>query len=193
MYDHNGRFRTNTMSNPNLRQNIQEAISPTTLSFTGTPNSTGTDLSVQPPEFNIPQSFGSDSGFPDLSAMMFPSGDPFAYPNQPMTELDNCKSENIADMLGTRAPLFVPNGISGSGIYDDLEGQLFGPLPPYMMQGQQFFDASGQMGAENNILSGLGPQQMSYNYTPNADVNFDGILAGGDNDWASLIMEQQRK
>lgn len=125
---------------------------------------------------------------------MFPSGDPFAYPNQPMTELDNCcKQENVADVLGTGAPLFMPNGVSGSVVYDDLEGQLFGPLPPYMMQGQQFYDATGQMGAENNILSSLGPQQMSYNYTPNVDVNFDGILAGGDNDWASMIMEQQRK
>lgn len=197
LYDSEGRFRTNTMSNPNLRQHFQEAISPTSVSFAGTPNSSGTDNSVQPPEFkqqpdfNVSQSLSPD-GFPDLSAMMFPSGDPFAYPNQPMTEFDNSKQENIADMLGTRAPPFVPNGISGSGMYDDLEGQLFGPLPPYMMQGQQFFDASGQMGVENNILS-LCPQPMNYNYTPNVEVNFDGILAGGDNDWSNLVMDQQRK
>jgi hypothetical protein len=194
IYENNSRFRTNTTSNPNLRQSYNEVISPTDLSFASTPNSNGPDLSAQQSDFNIPQSFTPNDGFPDLSAMMFPSGDPFAYPNQPMTEFDNIKQENIADVRNSpAAPAFLSNGTSGSGIYDDLEGQLFGPLPPYLMQGQQFFDASGQIGTESNILAGLGPQVMNYTYTSNVDVNFDGILAGGDNDWSALGLDQQRK
>jgi hypothetical protein len=194
IYENNSRFRTDTTSNPNLRQSYNEVISPTDISFASTPNSNGPDLSAQQSDFNIPQSFTPNDGFPDLSAMMFPSGDPFAYPNQPMTEFDNIKQENIADVRNSpAAPAFLSNGTSGSGIYDDLEGQLFGPLPPYLMQGQQFFDASGQIGTESNILAGLGPQVMNYTYTSNVDVNFDGILAGGDNDWSALGLDQQRK
>lgn len=182
------------MSNPNLRQNFQEVLSPTDLSFTSTPNSSSADPTVQRQEFNMPQSFGSNDGFPDLSAMMFPSGDPFAYPNQPMIEFDNIKQESSAAMQHSpAAPMFLPNGSRGPGIYDDLEGQLFGPLPPYLMQGQQFYDASGQIGVDGNILSGLGPQQMNFNYPTNVDVNFDGILGGGDNDWSGMVMDQQRK
>jgi hypothetical protein len=195
IYDNNSRFRTNTVSDPNLRQNFQDVLSPTDISFASTPNSSSaTDPSAQQPEFSIPQSFGSSNNFPDLSAMMFPSGDPFAYPNQPMTEFDNIKQENMTDVQNSpAAPLFLPNGSSGSGIYDDLEGQLFGPIPPYLMQGQQFFDASGQAATDSNILSSLGPQPMSFNYTPNVDMNFDGILAGGDADWSGWGADQQRK
>jgi hypothetical protein len=195
IYDSNSRFRTNTVSDPNLRQNFQDVLSPTDISFASTPNSSSaTDPSAQQAEFSIPQSFGSSNNFPDLSAMMFPSGDPFAYPNQPMTEFDNIKQENMTDVQNSpAAPLFLPNGTSGSGIYDDLEGQLFGPIPPYLMQGQQFFDASGQATTDSNILSSLGPQPMSFTYTPNVDMNFDGILAGGDADWSGWGADQQRK
>lgn len=193
IYDGSSRFRINTVSNPNLRQNFSEVISPTDLSFTNTPTSTNTDPSLQQLEFNMPQSLGSNNGFPDLSAMMFPSGDPFAYPNQPMTEFDNIKQENSGAVHSLAAPTFLQNGTAGSGIYDDLEGQLFGPIPPYLMQGQQFYDTPGQIGIDSNILSGLGPQPMNYNYTSNVDVNFDRILTGGDNDWSGLIMDQQRK
>jgi hypothetical protein len=49
------------------------------------------------------------------------------------------------------------------------------------------------MNTDNNILSGLGSQQMNYTYTPNIETNFDGILAVGDTDWGSLGVDQQRK
>lgn len=192
IYDSNSRYRTNTVSNPNLRRSFHEVISPAELSFSGTPNSSLTDQSIPPAHYNIPELFSSNNDFPDLSAMMFPSGDPFAYPNQPVTEFDNIKQETITEMQSSRAPpLFLPGGSSG-GIYDDLEGQLFGPLPPYLMQGQQLFDTSRKVATENNMLSGLGLQQINYNYTPNVDVNFDGILAVGDDDWSNLAMDQRR-
>lgn len=67
---------------------------------------------------------------PDLSSMMFPSSDPFAYPNQPMTTLENrqsIKQENPVDR-----GMFSPPTTSGAP-YDNLD---YGSLP-YMMQSQQ--------------------------------------------------------
>lgn len=68
--------------------------------------------------------------------MMFPSADPFAYPNQPMTTLESrnfiksedCFDANMYDLANTP--------IAG-GPYDNLDAQIYGQLPPYLMQGQQ--------------------------------------------------------
>jgi hypothetical protein len=188
-----GRFQTNTMSNPNLRQSFQELVSPMDLSSTGTPDSSSTVNSVPRPRYNMPPQFGLTSGLPDLSAMMFPSADPFAYPNQPMMEFESIKQENV-NMHSTQPPtMFLSNGASGPGIYDDLEGQLFGPLPPYLMQGQPPFDAAGQIDAGQSLISGLSPPGMTYNTgaTPNSDLNFDGIFSGDGEEWSSMMSDQQ--
>lgn len=184
IYENDSRLRINTVSNPDLGQNFQELLSPTDVSFTNTPSSIGTDPSIQYQKYPMPQSFGCIDRLPDVNAMMF-SEDPFAYPNQPMIQFDNIKQENIVDFQDSS--LSLPNG----GDFDDLEGQFFGPIPPYMMQGQQNFDVSGQINAEN-ILSGLGPQQMTFNYMPNTNLNFDNILAGDGNDWSDLFIDQRR-
>ncbi|KAK4661590.1 Gypsy retrotransposon integrase-like protein 1 [Podospora pseudopauciseta] len=72
-----------------------------------------------------------------VDAMMFPTGDPFAYPNAP-----------LMDPAGHHARPGHPHGLPGQppapsmqfympSIYDDIEGQLMGPIPPYLMsQGQ---------------------------------------------------------
>lgn len=67
---------------------------------------------------------------------MFPSADPFAYPNQPMTTLENrnlIKSEegfdvNMYDLSST--PMM------GGTYNNNPNAQIYGPLPPYLMQGQ---------------------------------------------------------
>lgn len=137
--------------------------------------------------------FSTNSGsfyppIPDLSAMMFPSADPFAYPNPPMTTFENSTFNNLnmafngasgppgggglpqpstlPDPLYTFPPtshpggnsnrnsdLFMqnpdsalpsglPSGSGGLGTPDpdgsgELDVQLFGPMPMYMMQGGQ--------------------------------------------------------
>ena len=117
--------------------------------------------------------------------MMFPSADPFAYPNQPMMEFDNIKQENIGNMP---QPNYLLNGTQ-PGIYDDLEGQLFGPIPPYLMQGQPNFDVS-QMDAG---MSGLNPQELSYHtgVTPNGEMNFEAIFLGEGDEWSSSLADQR--
>lgn len=86
------------------------------------------------PGSSIPSSATSNSMqnnyVSDLSSMMFPSTDPFAYPNQPMTTLEHrqsIKQENPMD-----PNMFSPPNTSGAP-YNNLD---YGSLP-YMMQGQQ--------------------------------------------------------
>lgn len=55
---------------------------------------------------------GQNPPIPDLSAMMFPSGDPLAYPNQPMTTFENNGFSNI-NKAGDPANAFLAFGGSG--------------------------------------------------------------------------------
>jgi hypothetical protein len=183
------RFQTNTLSNPNLRQSFQDIVSPSELSATGTPDSSSTCNSIQQQSYNLQHQFGVNNGLPDLSAMMFPSADPFAYPNQPMMEYDNIKQENIGNMPnGLPANNYLSNGAQ-PGIYDDLEGQLFGPIPPYLMQGQPNFDVS-QM---DTGMSALNPQEINYHtgVTPGGDMSFDGIFSREGDEWSGMLADQR--
>ncbi|RWA03679.1 hypothetical protein EKO27_g11427 [Xylaria grammica] len=70
-----------------------------------------------------------------LDAMMFPSDDPLAYPNQSRADFDihgsSLPHANPADVLQhDPSSYYVPQ------LYDGIEGQLLGPLPPYLMHSQ---------------------------------------------------------
>ncbi len=133
------------------------------MSSTGTPDSTTAANSLQQSPFPLQQPFQINTAIPDLNAMMFPSADPFAYPNQPLIEFNNVKRENDGTGQGPQGQrMYLSNGVNGPGLYDDLEGQLFGPLPPYLMQGQPSYDRQGQMDTSNSIMGGLNPQEMIY-------------------------------
>ena len=91
------------------------------------------NASENSPSSSLPSSaapYGMQNNYvPDLSSMMFPSADPFAYPNQPMTALENrqsIKQENPVD-----PNTFSPSNSSGAP-YTGLD---YGSLP-YMMQSQ---------------------------------------------------------
>jgi hypothetical protein len=181
-------FQLNTLSHPNLRQSYHELLSPTDLSASGTPDSSSTTNSLHGSQYSLPPV--NKNGLPDLSAMMFPSADPFAYPNQPMIELDNVKQENFGGLdNSSQAPsMYIPNNNNGLGMYDDLEGQLFGPIPPYLMQGQQQFDMSDHMDVTNNTMSGTNPQSMHFHtgLTPGTEMNFEGIFSGDGEEWSNM-------
>jgi hypothetical protein len=190
------RFQTNTLSNPNLRHSFHELMSPA-LSSTGTPESTTAANSLQQSPFQLQQPFHINTAIPDLNAMMFPSADPFAYPNQALIEFDNVKQENVgAGHASQGQRMYLSNGVNGPGLYDDLEGQLFGPLPPYLMQGQPNYDLQGQMDTSNSMMGGLNPQEMLYQtgVTGNGETagNFDGIFSGDGDEWGSMLTSDQR-
>ncbi len=78
---------------------------------------------------------GANNTIHQLDALMFPSGDPLAYPNQPRVDF-------VDQRMGTHGispggmPHHDPSQFYMPNIYDNIEGQLLGPLPPYMMQTQ---------------------------------------------------------
>ena len=187
------RFQTSTLSNPSLRQSFPEIVSPTTTSANGTPNSSSTVNSTQQPRYNAQTPLEVDTAFTNLGSMMFPSADPFAYPTQPMMQFENTKQDNHGILNGSQTPhMFLSNISSSSGIYDDLEGQLFGPLPPYLSQGQQNFDMQGQVDSMH-VMAGFNPQEMGYHsgVTPNSELNFDGIFSGNGDEWSSMLGDQK--
>ncbi|KAL8778530.1 MAG: hypothetical protein Q9194_001944 [Teloschistes cf. exilis] len=70
-------------------------------------------------------------GFPDLSTMMFPSNDPFAYPNQPMITLENYGGGTLAQSFNTPTYSVTTDGES----YDHFNAPYLGPLPSYSTSG----------------------------------------------------------
>jgi len=138
-----------------------------------------------------------NTAIPDLNAIMFPSADPFAYPNQPLMEFDQVKQENVGMSNGPQGQrMYLSNGANGPGLYDDLEGQLFGPLPPYLMQGQPNYDLQGQIDPSNSMMGGLNAQEMIYQpgVTANGEMtgSFDGIFSGDGDEWGSILTSDQR-
>jgi len=129
---------------------------------------------------------------PELGAMMFPSADPFAYPNQPMIDFESrhTKQEFAGNILDTSHPnMYLSNiGTNVSSPYDNIEGQLFGPLPPYLMQNQPNMDLS-QMSMP---MPGLNPQEIRAHsgLTPRVGVNFDEIFAEGNDEWNNMLADQ---
>ena len=169
-----------TFSNPTFRQNFRD---PNTPSSIGTPGSTSSRSSYHAHQYT--RNLAPNSGLPDLSATMFPSADPFAYPNQPTSEYENVKHEEFNTInTGNRGPpIYVPSGSMNTNVYDDLEGQLFGPIPPYLMQGQQSFDMA-QM-----EMSGMDSMNYGAGITPTTEMNFDAIFSGDD--WNTAALDPQ--
>lgn len=135
--------------------------------------------------------------------MMFPSADPFAYPNQPMTTFENnhpqdfgIKSEasptlanlpfHISDVKPQPAT-FSPGGMGipiGPRRQNDNDVQLFGPMPMYLMQGAQHQGQRGFHPQQPNL------QNMPMAGTPEAggNMNFDDLFGGEE--WANAFMDQ---
>ncbi|KAL2074597.1 hypothetical protein VTL71DRAFT_8375 [Oculimacula yallundae] len=175
-------------SNPNLRHSYHDFMSPATdMSPIGTPHSSPSN-SLHP-HYSLPPQFGINTGVPDLGAMMFPSNDPFAYPNQPMMEFENIKQENVMMSNTQVPPIYLPNGGPGQE-YDDLQGQLFGPLPPYLSQAQTQYDMQAPMNSGNMMGGGQG---LNYNagVPINEEMNFDGIFSGDGEDWSNMMTDQR--
>lgn len=73
---------------------------------------------------------------PEYSAPIFPSADPLAYPDQPMTTFED---QNFANQDGVYSHnLFDPNSNppAATASQEAINAQVYGPMPPYLMQGQ---------------------------------------------------------
>lgn len=85
------------------------------------------------------QGSAGNSALYKLDAVMFPTGDPFAYPNQqPLMDFPTpnpqvqqgvtSRGGGAGSQHADSMRFFMPS------MYDDIEGQLLGPLPPYLVQ-----------------------------------------------------------
>ncbi len=146
------------------------------------------------------------NGLPDLNAMMFPSADPFAYPKQPMTILENRHWQHQQQLQQLQPP-FNPasntmtnpetygttNDPTGMPVYDSLGEQLFAPLPTYIMQSQGPDQAFGPA-AENAafdlpIDATTFPNQpaQSFDFPPGMNVD---EMFGGEEWRTNFFMSQ---
>jgi hypothetical protein len=144
--------------------NLQELL-PLDVSLTGaSPDSAGTPGGAH----RHPQSFqqgggpsGSASSLYKLDAIMFPSTDPFAYPNQPLLDTSGYHGRpgSHAGTSQGQDPQFYM-----SGVYDGIEGQLLGPIPPYLVSqahGHHPMDPSSQVYNSPNMMpTQPGPHQQ---------------------------------
>jgi hypothetical protein len=145
---------------------------------------------------NLGGSFADPSGLnghiADISTMMFPSADPLAYPNQPMTAFENKHPQAFDRTIGTPVTGSLPHPMSSSvnpkgqpGMFaptsmpngpgrhmSDNEAQLFGPMPMYLMQGAQQY-------------RGYPPQPGMQ--MPGENMQFDEMM--GQEDWAQTFMD----
>ncbi|KAF2020637.1 hypothetical protein BU24DRAFT_340202 [Aaosphaeria arxii CBS 175.79] len=150
---------------------------------------------VDPSGINVPLS--------DVNAMMFPSADPFAYPNQPMTTFENnhpheFRVKQDASPRVAGLPYDVPvmkshpagyspaalAGLSMGPRRPNEDVQLFGPMPMYLMHGAQL---QGQRGF--HPPQPPQPQNVQMTGTPEGgNMNFDDLFGGEE--WASTFMDQ---
>ena len=120
----------------------------------------------------------SGQAVPDLTAMMFPSADPFAYPNQPMTTLEN---RHFIKQEDTMDPSIYNLAPTTSSSYDNLNPQMFGAMPAYTLRGQQpnfgMQDMNLQMGMSNadSAATTMSMQNNDANGWPRAPVCTPGV------------------
>ncbi|PSS03870.1 fungal-specific transcription factor domain-domain-containing protein [Coniella lustricola] len=73
-----------------------------------------------------------------LDAMMFPTGDPFAYPNQPLLDFGGVVAtqpeSNPSHISSVQSQSADARNFYMSGVYGDIEGQLMGYTPSHLMQ-----------------------------------------------------------
>ncbi|KAG9688148.1 hypothetical protein KCU95_g9088, partial [Aureobasidium melanogenum] len=173
---------------------------------------TGPIETSSPSSGMLPYNLGMDMtnpNLPDLSAMMFPSAEPFTYPNQPLTTFENnqfAKDPNVFDNFSDSKMPVMMSGQS-SAPEDNLEAQFY-PLPPYMMQQPQqqqqqqqqqqsrwdmgMMQQQQQMANMRQVSGGWPGQQQGIGQGtafPNINLN---DMFGGENDifGGGILMDQ---
>ena len=126
--------------------------------------------------------------FSEMSAMMFPSGDPFAYPNQPMLTWEQSGPYNQQQSVPGEFGPFMPNTTGVSQNPDRSEMQFYGQM-------QSFPQNEESPSAANLSTSPTYPGSMQGDFVPaNVDnmwdqqarnhglsgMNFDDIFSGED-------------
>ncbi|KAI9702736.1 MAG: hypothetical protein M1820_006120 [Bogoriella megaspora] len=171
-----------------LSQNSTPINSP---SFMGSPdflNSSASDsgpnslpMSANQPNFPVAGNY-QPSALSDLSAIMFPSNDPFAYPSQAVTSFDSNHQFNNFMPNGTQASngntsprdsMYPPLSATNAENNGNLDVELFGPLPPFMSQNQQQqqFGTTQPQHSMQNLKQNPTQQDIQLNNQMNGMMN----------------------
>lgn len=169
--------------------------SSTSLANFGVPSMHGTPQNSAFPPTPMDRSFAESSGFnvpiSDISTMMFPSADPLAYPNQPMTTFENKHPQVLDRSIHSPIVGSIPHQMSGVDIkshpamfeptsmppgrrLNDTEAQIFNNMPMYLMQGAHPSRGFSQNG---------GPHMQM----PGPNLPFDDML--NHDEWAHSFLD----
>ncbi|CAI6085504.1 unnamed protein product [Clonostachys chloroleuca] len=156
-------FSDPRFQDPNFSTNMTDLLS-MDMSSRGTSGSPsiGGSTSQQPPYSMPPQQFSTRHPVNKLNTLMFPSEDPFAYPNQPMMELGFQPHSNMGDQ-NQSSQFFVP------GSMEEGDSQVLGQPPPYVIQhpeGQPGFEFSTEMYDPNLFGMQMGQQPHAHGTGP---------------------------
>ncbi|KAI0532128.1 hypothetical protein GGR58DRAFT_491367 [Xylaria digitata] len=133
---HGGSFGNESVSSPNFGTSFSSFhFSPSDMTVESQDSIAATSLSDASQAKVQHGMTGAAQQIHRLDTMMFPSDDPLAYPNQPRADFSihgsSLHHANPADVLQhDPSPYYVPQ------LYDGIEGQLLGPIPPYLMHSQ---------------------------------------------------------
>ncbi|KAF3910335.1 hypothetical protein ABW21_db0208780 [Orbilia brochopaga] len=168
---------------------------------------------------SLQQHLGGFTGMPDLNALMFPASNAFAYGSQAMMFDVPLPSENAGEsMVNNRegqmnaAGSARRNFSTGSPSFDNVEVQLYGPLPPYVYSIENQNTGYGTPGATYSTMSipvtaasGVEPDGMMFdNFHPivpdrgqakpdgQYSASLDDLLKMGlnDDDWDPIFGNQ---
>lgn len=136
-------------------------ILPMDLSSRATPDSTSTASSAHRHAFSSQplNAHAIHNPVNKLDSLMFPSEDPFAYPNQPMMELG---FQPKADAPGIT--MAAPNAsFFFTGSFEEMGDQILGQPPPYMtpQQQPQHMGMAGTMYDPQSMMALHSAQQQS--------------------------------
>ncbi|KAL8796864.1 MAG: hypothetical protein Q9195_000947 [Heterodermia aff. obscurata] len=134
---------------PDHRHGSNDTYSPDNMVVAGRESASATPSSSTQSTFGPSQQY--PSSLPDMTEIMFPSADPFAYPNQPMMTLEN---QNIFQPDNTKTFSSCETPTSNTGWDGAIDSQIFTPLPPYMMQFPQHglgFHSMGTLLSESTV------------------------------------------
>ncbi len=124
---------------------------------------------------------------------MFPSADPFVYPNQPMTTLES--QQSIKDENSLDSSMFnLPGPTTTSAPYENVDAQIYGHSRPFLMQGQQpgyVQDVNQSIGLDstNNIASSRSMQENNVGGWPQQQQQFDQLFG---EDWGGWMNQGYR-
>ncbi|KAL8772958.1 MAG: hypothetical protein Q9209_001978 [Squamulea sp. 1 TL-2023] len=130
-----------------------------------------------------PQQVVGGGDFPDLSTMMFPSNDPFAYPNQPMSTLESLHGGYQSQPFDMQ---FFNDSTTGDH-YSGINAPSYGPLPSYSTMGMpgstnvKLKHADGHLvGTDGEQGWGQRPEQGRY-AAPPTGLRWDSMFG---EDWS---------